>query len=198
MTTRKSSTTWPCDMEETIAAQVDLMFKEAADRNETVRTNPVTGSRWVRGHDPIKPQKQAACRALMAREWFALNAPPDAPPLPLSYGERESLKSGGLPHILAWFARSLAWREYDFDGHPHFDDYARGVLASSYAPDFIRSDQHLRQRFAPAPLNGLGPGLVWRPVGPNSCTSAPFSPRQRDESGHSTSRRRTRSRPVER
>ena len=35
-------------------------------------------------------------------------------------------------------------------------------------------------RFSPKPLNGLRPGLVWSPVKPCSCKSAPFSGRQRD------------------
>jgi hypothetical protein len=178
-TTRKTSTIWQCDIED-IASQVDRMFKEAADRTQPVRTNVVTGARWVPGHDPIKPQKRAAGRALMAREWFAVTAPPDAPPLPLSYGELQNLKAGGLPHLVAWYAQSLQARNYEFWRHPSFEDYARGVLASTYAPDFIRSNQHLRQRFAPTPLNGLGPGLVWHPVRPNSCKYAPFSPGQRD------------------
>lgn len=156
------------------------MFKESVDRMQTVRTNPVTGARWVRSHDSIKPQKQAARRALRAREWFAVTAPPDAPPLPLSYGELQNLKSGGLPRLVAWYAQSLEAQNYEFWRHPSVEDYACGVLASSYAPNFIRSDQQLRQRFAPTLLNGLGPGLVWRPVGPNSCKSAPFSPGQWD------------------
>ena len=180
MPTRKIRTTPHPDLEETIASRVDVMFREAVDSMYETRTNPVTGSRWVRGLDPIKPQKQAACRALMAREWFAVNAPPDAPPLPLSYGERESLKGGGLPHVVAWFARSLEAHNYEFCSHPSFEDYARGVMASPYAPDFIKSDQQLRGRFPPTPLNGLGPGLMWRPAKTNSCKAGPFSPRQRD------------------
>jgi hypothetical protein len=99
MTTRKTWTTSLSDVDKAIASQVDLMFREAVDRMETVRTNPVTAARWVHGHDPIKPQKQAARRALRAREWFAVTAPPDAPPLPLSYGELQKLKVGGLPHL---------------------------------------------------------------------------------------------------
>src|SRR5262245_7773146 len=180
MTTRKTWPIWPYNMEETIASRVDVMFREAVDSMYETRTNPVTGSRWVRGLDPIKPQKQAARRALMAREWFALAGPPDAPPLPLSYGERENLKVGGLPHIVAWFARSLEALDYEFCSHPCFEDYARGVLASPYAPDFIKSDEQLAQRFAPTPLNGLGSGLYWRPAKAKGCKSVAFSQWRRD------------------
>jgi hypothetical protein len=78
-------------------------------------------------------------------------------------GDREALKRGGVPHILAWYARSLSCREYDVLEHPLFDDYARGVMASEYAPDFITRDEELRRRFPPRHLKGLGPGLCWQP-----------------------------------
>jgi hypothetical protein len=101
--------------------------------------------------------------ARFARKWFADNGPPDMQPLPLSYGEREALKNGGAHHILAWYARSLACRDYDVSEHPPFDDYARGVMASEHAPDFITKNEELRRRFPPRPLKGLGPGLCWEP-----------------------------------
>ena len=145
-----------------ITSQVDRMFREIGGRVGEIVLNPVTGSSWVKGIDPIGPQK-AAYRVLQARKWFADTGPPDAPPLPVSYGERESLKKGGLPHIVAWYARSLDALDYDFDGHPPFEDYARGVMASPLAPDFITQDADLLRRFPPRRLDGLGPGLVWRP-----------------------------------
>jgi hypothetical protein len=145
---------------------VDRLFKEAPDRYASISRNPVTGSRFVRGADPIGPQKNRAMLALEARDWFSRHAPPDAPPLPLSYGDREDLKRGGLPHIVAWFARSLAARAYDYREHPSFDDYAAGVLASAYAPEFITRDQQLQGRFPPRHLPGLGPGLYWDPPKP--------------------------------
>jgi hypothetical protein len=46
-------------------------------------------------------QKRFERRARDAREWFALNGPRDLQPLPLGYAEREDLKAGGAPHILA-------------------------------------------------------------------------------------------------
>ncbi len=145
----------------TLQDTVDRLFRQAPDRHEWCRENPVTGGRWVKGVDPIKPQKEAAHRALAAREWFAKVGPADAPPLPLSYDERESLKGGGLPHLVAWFARSLENLNYDFNKHPSFEDYARGVLASPDAPDFITTNQALISRYPPKELYGLGPGLYW-------------------------------------
>ena len=96
--------------------QVDRLFREIEQKQICV--NPITGAKWVSDVDPIEPQKQAACRGLAARDRFDRTAPQDAPPLPLSWGEREALKSGGLPHIVAWFARSLEHCDYDFQQAP--------------------------------------------------------------------------------
>jgi hypothetical protein len=101
--------------------------------------------------------------ARTARKHFATIAPPDAPALPLSYSEREELKVGGLPHIVAWFARSLEACNYDLGIHPQFEPYARGVLASPYTAYFVAQDKTLQQRFPARPLKGLGSGLYWQP-----------------------------------
>ena len=80
-------------------------------------------------------QRQFERQALAAREWFKQHGPPDAPVFPIGYAEREELKIGGLPHIVAWYARSLAARKYNFEEHPSFDEYASGVMASEkHAP----------------------------------------------------------------
>ena len=68
-------------------------------------------------------------------------ANPDLPPLPRSYDERENIKGrSGLEYILSVYARSLEAQKYDTFRHPTFDLYAPGVLASDYAPDFIKHD----------------------------------------------------------
>jgi hypothetical protein len=111
-------------------------------------------------------QRQFDRQAQIAREWFATHKPPDAPVLPIGYDERERLKKGmgSLAHMVAWYARSLAGRHYNFLEHPSFDEYACGVMASvEYAPYFIRNDEEMRRRFPPRPLKGLGPGLWWEP-----------------------------------
>ena len=156
-------------------AEVDRIFRVAHLPRGSVCENPVSGGKFVPGTDPMGPQKKRARLALEARDWFADHGPPDAPPLPLTYGDREDLKVGGLPHIVAWFARSLEARAYDYHEHPSFDDYARGVLASPYAPEFITRDQQLQGRFPPRHLPGLGPGLYWDPPKParKRCRSRP-------------------------
>ena len=143
-------------------SRIDRLFRKAEDSFEEIQRNPVTGSTWLSGADPVAPQKRVASRALAAREWFRMTAPKDAPPLPLSYEERERIKLCGLQYIVSVFARSLAVRDYHFDRHPSFEDYARAVLASPYTPPFIKLDQQLRQLFPPRELHGLGPGLIWR------------------------------------
>lgn len=144
-------------------AQVDRVFAQLAARGGETVQNPVTKGLWVKGEDAEELQRDAAYRALLARQWFASVAPEDAPFLPLSREDRERLKVGGLPHMTSLFARSLVALDYDYKGHPSFDDYARGVMASPYAPELIKNDEDLRRRFPPQPLRGLGGGLYWRP-----------------------------------
>jgi hypothetical protein len=71
------------------------LFAAAPDRLDKVRTNPVTGYRWLNGADPIGEQIRAAARALMARDQFADMAPANAPPLPLSYDRKEGAVRSG-------------------------------------------------------------------------------------------------------
>ena len=76
-------------------------------RGECCR-NPVTDGGFVWGIDPIAPQKKAAIAALRAAEWFAVNGPPDAPPLPLNIDDRDHYRDArGLTGIVGFYARSL-------------------------------------------------------------------------------------------
>jgi hypothetical protein len=108
-------------------------------------------------------KKRASRRALYARKWFALDGPRDAPPLPLSYVEREDLKSegSGFLRMVAYYARSLEAQEYNLEVHPSFDDYACGVMACDHTPEFMTDDEELRRRFPPRPLTGLDTCLYW-------------------------------------
>jgi hypothetical protein len=105
-------------------------------------------------------------KAQLAREHFARNGPPDAPPLPIGYNEREAIKGkGGLSTLAALYARSLETREYDMEEHPPFGDYVRGVLASDNHGWFeVKRNEDLNRRFPPQLLEGMGPGLMWAPV----------------------------------
>jgi hypothetical protein len=153
---------------------VEDLFAKNPGRYGEICTNPVTGGRYVYGADPIEPQKAEARLALMAREWFAVNGPPDAPPLPLSYDEREDLKVGGLSTLVALFARSWEARDYN-EEHPVFFDYVCGVMASEHMGyPGIKEDEQLKKRFPPRPLNGLGPGLYWEPPELHAKTMASY------------------------
>jgi hypothetical protein len=140
------------------------LFSSAADRDQRERINPVTGGWWVAALDSKHHQIKKASRCLMAREYFENTAPNWVQQsLPLSYEERQEYKCGGVSHVIAWFSESLQASDCDFGMHPIFEPYARGVLASPYAPEFITQDQALQKLFPPRPLKGLGRGLVWQP-----------------------------------
>jgi hypothetical protein len=143
-----------------IEQYVDRLFK--ANRKKSYADIPIVGGHYVPREDNVRPLKKKARAALAARVWFHENGPGYAQPLPLSYNERENLKRGGVAHILAWFARSLAARNYNYLEHPSFDDYACGVMASEHAPGFIKEEQLLK-RFPAPPLDGLVSGLYWDP-----------------------------------
>jgi len=69
-----------------------------------------------------------------------------------------------LGHIISCFAYSLRSLDWDINQHPNFDEFARGVLASKHAPEFVLKDKALRQQYPPRHLPGLGPWLVWEPA----------------------------------
>lgn len=144
--------------------KVEELFKNASDRHEKLRENPVTGGKFVAGLDPLRPQKLIAQRALETEEWYEQQKPEDAPALPLTYVARERLKGAAPPlhYIVSLLARSLEVRNYRPEGHPSFEEYARGVMASKLTPAFIREDAELLRRYPPKPLIGLGGGLIWR------------------------------------
>ncbi|RXH12464.1 hypothetical protein [Bradyrhizobium guangzhouense] len=127
--------------------------------------NPYAPGGFLPAYDPLGPRIELAACAILARDWFATNGPqePDLQPLPIGYHEREALKAGGAPHILAWYARSLECLDYDIGTHPDFYTYACGVMASPHAPGFITGDARLQKRFPPKPLLGLGRDLFWKP-----------------------------------
>ena len=150
---------------------MERLFKTRRKSGELCR-NPVTGGSYVAGLEPIKPQKDAARRALRAREWFRKNGPADVQPLPLSLYEREPLKLGRglLNHILAWYARSLEGRKFDVEEHPSFADYVSGVLWEAELPVGFaclhypcEELQELKKRFPPRMLKGMSPGVKWLP-----------------------------------
>ncbi|MCP4304975.1 MAG: hypothetical protein GY788_08910 [bacterium] len=143
---------------------VEPLFAKADCRHPRLDRNPVTGAAFVSGLDPLLPQKRAAVSALKARAWFEPQRPRDAPQLPLSPQECERLKIGGVGYIVSLLGRSIARRDYRTEDHPRFEAFARGVMASPFAPGLVTEDPVLRRRYPPTPLAGLGPGCIWRPL----------------------------------
>jgi len=149
-------------MSASVSEQVERLFDQADDRYEKIRTNPVTGTTWVPGIDPLAPQKRMARAALLAQEQFRGRGPAGIE-LPLSYEERERLRAeGSIEYVMSCFARSVADNDFKLEGHPSFEEYARGFLASPNAPPSIKADVDLLKRYSPKPLAGLGAGLIWR------------------------------------
>jgi hypothetical protein len=149
--------------------QVDRLFSEIKAKYGECCTNPVTGGGFVWGIDPITTQKKEAVAALHAREWFAVNGPTDAPPLPLTHADVEDYRNArGLAGIVGFYARSLSRegygrRRYDFRNHPSFDDFARGLMAINTGLWRIESDQKLQKRFPARPLKGMTRSAFWAP-----------------------------------
>ncbi len=147
-----------------IDCEVDRLFREHPPAYDQYCRNPVTGAGYVGGRDPTEPQKRAARCALLAREWFYLHGPRDAPPLPLSHFDIPELKyTDALGHMVSQFANSLHANKWQVNNHPSFEEFVRGVLASEYASDFVLKDEAFCRRYSPRPLRGLQHGPIWRP-----------------------------------
>jgi hypothetical protein len=150
-----------------IEAHVEGLFRGLGSKRGDLCRNPITGGGFVWREDPIKPQKKAARRALLAREWFAIYGPADAQPLPLWNDER---RPGLLDYIVRLYARSLAFRDYDINEHPSFADYASGVLwedenveGGGSLPLYPAELPQLKKRFPPRELAGMESGFCWCP-----------------------------------
>jgi hypothetical protein len=142
--------------------EVDRLFAELNAEPGECCDNPVTGGCFVWGRDPIATQKKEAIVALLAREWFAVNGPPDAPPLPL-YDFDSYRGARGLKVVVGFFARSLARQGYDVRKHPSFEDFARGLMAINTGLWRIETDKQLQKRFPPRPLEGMTRSAFWAP-----------------------------------
>lgn len=115
------------------------------------------------GHDPIRPHKQRAIRALIAQLRFGAEKSPDMPDMPLDERESGAWRWESARHYLVEaFTRSLRCRDFRLEGHPNFETFARGVMASQGLPVEFRNDPDLLRRYPPKQLKGLGPGLVFK------------------------------------
>ena len=144
--------------------KVDQLFAALNAKPGDYCRSPVTDVAFVWGVDPIALQKAEAVLALRAREWFAVNGPRDAPPLPLSHdGVDDYRRTRGLAGVVGFYARSLSRLDYDAQKHPPFEDFARGLMAIDTGLWGIENDEPLTARFPPRPLAGMTPGAYWAP-----------------------------------
>jgi hypothetical protein len=140
---------------------VEHLFATAEDRHGELRLNPVTSSMFYGRLDPLRPQKQMAVKALEARAWFEPQRPPDAAELPLGGRQRSASMREGVNYIVAALSVSLERRNFETEGHPCFNDFARGAMASPSTPAHVRNDPDLLRRYPPTPLPGLSKYLIW-------------------------------------
>ena len=148
--------------------EVDRLFRELRDPPGTLCDWPVIGGGFVKGEDDTTQMRRYIARALRARDWFIDHGPSDAPPLPLGSREICDMKyrpapNTALNHIVARYAVSLGGQNWDFNLHPGFDDFARGLMTAKNAPDFVIKDEGMLRRYPPHRLQGFTPYLTWQP-----------------------------------
>ena len=146
-----------------IKNEVERLFRLLHAKRGGLCHNPITGAPFVWGVDPVEPQKRDAVLALLAREWFAVNGPSDAPPLPLSHDEIEDARNASLTGVGGFYARSLALRQWDLREHPSSMDFACGLMAMNTGLWGIEKDACLKGRFPPRSLAGMTPSAHWEP-----------------------------------
>ena len=118
-----------------IRREVQRLFGEISAKRGDLCENPVTGTEFVYGFDPIRLQKKMAYHALGAREDFARNGPADAPRLPLEHWECERVRWSGRPldYLTAQYAKCVV-ALYKVKAHVSFDDYARRPMGTRQRP----------------------------------------------------------------
>jgi hypothetical protein len=118
--------------------------------------------------DELPRQIEKAEKALLERERFSIYGPSDAPPLPIEQDQWSRIKyRDPLSHLVAQYCISLRANDWDSKTHPDFEPYARGVMASPFAAEIVRTDQAMHKRFPPRELKYIHQGMVWRPEPPS-------------------------------
>jgi hypothetical protein len=126
---------------------------------------PIVGGLYIPDlMDEASPLLLTVCKALVARERFRQDAP-DWPILPLHERDIEAaIESDYDPRInlVGLYSYSLRGADWNFDVHPSFDRYARGLMDYECTPDRVRNDSYFWRRFPPTRLEGLCDGdLCW-------------------------------------
>jgi hypothetical protein len=129
---------------------------------------PVVGGVYLA--DDVRPALSMylprICGALVARERFRQDAPAWAGELPVHVDRCMEMRHDECPRValVAHYGFSLLATDpaYDYDAHPAFDTFARGLMADAHTPTLIRNDP-ARAEFPPEVLPGICDGMLyWR------------------------------------
>jgi hypothetical protein len=144
---------------------VDALFwKNRASGDELCRAPIIERLYFVQDDAYIAKLKRLVHAAVAARKWFREHAPPWAPTLPLSFAEIHAMErdESNRVNLVVLYASSLMMLEWDYQTHPPFTAYARGLMAYAQTPNYLRDDPGLRQEFPPKPLAGIDAGFNWQ------------------------------------
>lgn len=152
-----------------IKDKVDALFRQVLLRPNGQCKNPVTGGSFLKGEtgeDSIPYQKHAAEKALLAREWFAVHGPRNAPPLPLVPSDWDEMRYGGTSGLLTlvgFYARSLSLLDWKVHNHPSFEDFACGLMVFATIRSRAGEDPMVVKMYPPRALVGMTDGAFWEP-----------------------------------
>jgi len=154
------------DLAEVCASEVeDYLKAQAANHRHgkiVVMTPIFSGSISV---DDVPTLIRLNRAGLHTRAWHGRYGPAYAQPLPLS--DREIIRvfttNEPLPILVGEYSLSLRARDYDYLGHPPFFNYCQGRMADLRTPEYLRSEEMLRE-FPEKPLAGLNERGRWRPL----------------------------------
>jgi hypothetical protein len=125
----------------------------------------IGGEFFVRGRGlQIDELKRRAIAALSARARFRLDAPRAPQPLPLRENECAYLQQSpdNREKLVGFYASSPRLRLWNYDLHPPFTVFARGLVHSPFFPASLEEIRQLANEFPPARLPGLDGDLIWR------------------------------------
>src|SRR5215469_10959296 len=136
------------DLAEAAASEVECYLKEQAAKHQhgkiVVLTPIFSGSISV---NDVPTLVRLNRTGLHARAWHGKYGPAYMQPLPLSDHEIIAVfcTNEPLPILVGDYSLSLKARDYDYLGHPLFFDYCRGRMADPRTPEYLRSEEMLRE-----------------------------------------------------